>query len=540
MYRLLGTGDIQAGGAGGSTTYEALQKADAAWSKLRNSKAGREAGAPPEFVKTSATPLPCAPEFDAVVCGGTLGIFLACALLLKGYRVAVVERGPLRGRSQEWNISRKELAELVASGVATAEEAEECVSSEFNPVRAGFHGSPDVWTRDVLNLGVRPDRIIAKVRQRFEAKGGMVLEFASAAGVTVHPNGVALTAGSEDAGFGGAEGVLTARLLVDSTGNFGPMVQQARWGLRPDSVCLVVGACCRGFDDNTTGDVIYTNTDLNATGQYFWEAFPAGSGPSDRTTYLFTYLDADPRRPSLESLMEEYWRLMPAYQSVRLKTLQPLRILFGYFPTYRGSPLAPAWDRVLQVGDASGIQSPLSFGGFGALTRHLHRLQNAIGEALEADALDRAALGAINAYNPGLSSAWMLQRAMSVRPGRQPAPDFVNKLLGANFAAMAQRGDPVLRPFLQDVVRFGPLGATLLGQVQTQPGSIPAILAHVGVLPILDWTRHFLALGMYTALHRLARPAVAAAADRLGPSARFRLRRTLDAWEYGSGADFRL
>lgn len=47
----------------------------------------------------------------------------------------------------------------------------------------------------------------------------------------------------------------------------------------------------------------------------------------------------------------------------------------------------------------------------------------------------------------------------------------------------------------QDVVQFGPLGATLLGQVQSQPGSIPAILAHVGALPILDWTRHFLALG---------------------------------------------
>ena len=51
----------------------------------------------------------------------------------------------------------------MASGVATDEEAEECISSEFNPVRAGFRGSPDVWTRDVLNLGVRPDRIIAKV-----------------------------------------------------------------------------------------------------------------------------------------------------------------------------------------------------------------------------------------------------------------------------------------------------------------------------------------------------------------------------------------
>jgi hypothetical protein len=26
--------------------------------------------------------------------------------------------------------------------------------------------------------------------------------------------------------------------------------------------------------------------------QLFWEAFPAGTGPTDRTTYMFTYLDA--------------------------------------------------------------------------------------------------------------------------------------------------------------------------------------------------------------------------------------------------------
>lgn len=50
------------------------------------------------------------------------------------------------------------------------------------------------------------------------------------------------------------------------------------------------------------GDVIYTNTPIQAPGkpiqdvQYFWEAFPAGSGRQDRTTYMFTYIDADPRR----------------------------------------------------------------------------------------------------------------------------------------------------------------------------------------------------------------------------------------------------
>ena len=65
------------------------------------------------------------------------------------------------------------------------------------------------------------------------------------------------------------------------------------------------------------------------------------------------------------------------------------------------------------------------------------------------DALDKRSLAAINAYSPGLSGAWMLQRAMSVRPGHPPAPGFINTLLGANFAAMQRNGDATLKPFLQ-------------------------------------------------------------------------------------------
>lgn len=49
----------------------------------------------------------------------------------------------------------------------TEAEVQECISIEFNPVRAGFHGSQDVWTRDVLNLGVRPDRLVDKVGGRY-------------------------------------------------------------------------------------------------------------------------------------------------------------------------------------------------------------------------------------------------------------------------------------------------------------------------------------------------------------------------------------
>ena len=82
-------------------------------------------------------------------------------------------------------------------------------------------------------------------------------------------------------------------------------------------------------------------------------------------------------------MLEDYWDLMPKYQNVRLEDLEVLRILFGFFPTYRNSPLQPGWDRTLQIGDASGIQSPLSFGGFGALMRHIPRIKRAVVEALQ-------------------------------------------------------------------------------------------------------------------------------------------------------------
>lgn len=68
---------------------------------------------------------------------------------------------------------------------------------------------------------------------------------------------------------------------------------------------------------------------------------------------------------------------------------------------------------------------------------------------LQGDFLDRQSLACINAYNPGLSGAWMLQRAMSVRPGKQPDSQFINHLLSANFQEMEKLGNSVLKPFLQ-------------------------------------------------------------------------------------------
>ena len=48
-----------------------------------------------------------------------------------------------------------------------------------------------------------------------------------------------------------------------------------------------------------SGDFLRTITDIEEDMQLYWQSFPAAGG-QDRTTYMFTYADADRRRPSLE------------------------------------------------------------------------------------------------------------------------------------------------------------------------------------------------------------------------------------------------
>lgn len=61
-------------------------------------------------------------------------------------------------------------------GLLTSSELEESIKMEFNPVRVGFKDSGEVWTRDVLNIGVSPDVLIQTMRKRLEECGGVVLD----------------------------------------------------------------------------------------------------------------------------------------------------------------------------------------------------------------------------------------------------------------------------------------------------------------------------------------------------------------------------
>jgi len=584
----------QAGGAGGSSTWDAFLRAEGNWQRLKESKDFRYDSnllrevqngipPPPQFVVDDGTlgnprawsklreqadrAVDGKPEldYDIVVCGGTLGIFVATALKLKGHDVCVVEAGPLRGREQEWNISMDELLELVELGVLTQEDIDEAVQTEFPACRSGFKNEEvtplsgtyftngvgyETTTPDVLNLGVAPSILIENVKQRFVSMGGVVKEFQPLKQVVVSESvGAAIDLGDD-------EEPITSRLVLDCMGNASPISRQQRYGMKPDGICCVVGSCAAGFDKETNliGDIIYTNSEVRDFGengqlQYFWEAFPVGigrdgkePGTSDvKTTYMFTYLDADEKRPSLSTVMDDYWNLLPIYQPSITdpeKDLDFKRVLFAYFPTYRDSPLKPNWSRVLAVGDASGIQSPLSFGGFGALTRHLERISGAISEALEFDCLHKDDLGEINAYTPNLSAAWMFQKAMSVRVGQNPDPKFMNRLLATNFALMDEMGIDTIKPFLQDVIRIDGLVGSLARAFVADPTFMPQIVAHVGIPALVDWMGHVGMMAVYTGLHSLSpiiKPFVDNMEDERG---RFQWRRRMEAWKFGSGCDY--
>ncbi|USR91030.1 FAD-binding oxidoreductase [Phormidium yuhuli AB48] len=501
--------------------WRGLQNADRRWSQLRQTPPPS-----PQVVEESPQPLgEC--EWDVVICGATLGILLGASLAQRGWRVAILERGVLKGRDQEWNISRSELQTFVELELLTPEELQTAIASEYNPARVAFPGSPEIWVQDILNIGVDPVYLLDILKQKFLAAGGTLLEQISFQRAEIHPDGVRVTTDGQ---------VLTTRLLLDAMGHFSPIIQQIRGPQRPDSVCLVVGTCAQGYPKNETGDLFVSFTPILNQCQYFWEAFPARDG---RTTYLFTYLDTHPDRFSLEFFFDEYLRLLPEYQQCQLDQLDIKRALFGMFPSYRNSPVRSPFPRLLPIGDSSGSQSPLSFGGFGAMVRHLQRLTAGISEALTADCLDRPSLALLQPYQPNLSVTWLFQQTMTVGANDRVSDDqAINRLLGDVFQAMEGAGDEVLRPFLQDVVQFGSLSQALFRTSISSPLTVAKVVPQVGIPPLLNWLRHYLALGGYQALSPLGRAIAQWSRESDNPQQGYQLRRWADAWYYGSGNDY--
>lgn len=86
------------------------------------------------------------------------------------------------------------------------------------------------------------------------------------------------------------------------------------------------------------------------------------------------------------------------------------------------------------------------------------------------------------------------------------APNQINNTLSSVFQGMATLGEPVLKPFLQDVVQFPALFQTLTKTALTRPNVVASVIPQVGIPALASWMRHYVNLATYAALYPLSQP----------------------------------
>ncbi|CAB9522465.1 Inherit from NOG: fad dependent oxidoreductase [Seminavis robusta] len=554
--RILNRADLSEG----YTVWDAFQKLEKEWSVLKASQSFDydtkwlkkvQHGVPPPYQFVTDDPTWSQPrcweklrsqrdtelDHDVIIAGGPIGVFFAMSLQLQGFDVCIVDGGDLIGDEMEWKMTAEDLLELRRLGVLTEEDIEDAV----NMISPGFN------FEDLKMKSVRlsPEILVQNVAMRFKEGGGTILTQSPMMGIAVSEySGAAVD-------FGEHREPITAALIIDTMGGKSPISRQQRYGMKPDGICAVVGSMAAGFNEESKADTETTPSALklrddseNKKEQYFWDALPSNDGflsslmgsanttPEDgtKTTYMFTYLDTDKERPSLESLMADYWRMLSIRQpSIEdpATDLDVKRVMLAYYPIYRQSSNKPRWNRILDVGS---IQSPFSSEGLGSVARHVGRISNAVAEALDNHCLHKDDLAEIVAA-PSTSARWMFQQAMSIR--EQANHDAINKLLAANYEAMHALGPQADNPVLQDVVSLDTLLESISRNNTDASSALSEIVEEMGLPKFLDWMRQTSAVDPSGAT---SQPEMGESFDQLPPREKFKWLRRLEALRAGSGS----
>ncbi len=404
------------------------------------------------------------PTYDLIYIGGALGVIHAAVMARLGYRVLLIERLAFGRMNREWNISRQEFQNLIDLGLFTEAEFESLIAREYqdgfnkffdanNPPQAQ---APVLHTPTVLNIAIDTSRLLQLCGEKLRRAGGEIWDETEFTRVDIDPQQATVQATFLPSG---SPRTATGRLVVDAMGTASPIAWQLNGGRAFDSVCPTVGAVVKGFEpgvwDANFGDVLNSHGDISRGRQLIWELFP---GPGDELTfYLFHYHQVHPENPgSLLEMYEDFFTILPEYRRCDPEQLQWLKPTFGYIPGYfslSGRDRTTAFDRLIAIGDAASLQSPLVFTGFGSLVRNLPRLTDLLDTALKHDLLQAQHLNQIRAYQSNIAVTWLFSRGMMVPTGRQLSPERVNAMLNTFFGILAGESTAKADQFIKD--RFG-------------------------------------------------------------------------------------
>lgn len=443
-------------------------------------------------------------RYDLIYIGGALGVIHAAVMARLGYKVLLIERLPFGRMNREWNISRPELQSLINLELLTPAEVESVIAREY---KDGFNKFFDannpphlkaniLHTPTVLNIALDSDKLLQICGQKLRAAGGEIWDQTEFLNAQVGADAVEvalqhLPTGEARQAYG--------RLLVDAMGTASPIAWQLNGGRAFDSVCPTVGAVIeRGFApevwDSQYGDVLNSHGDISRGRQLIWELFPGAD--EELTIYLFHYHQVHPKNPgSLLEMYEDFFTILPEYRRCNLDELVWKKPTFGYIPGHFSTSSrdrAIACDRLIAIGDAASLQSPLVFTGFGSLVRNLSRLTTLLHTALQHDLLKAHHLNAIRPYQSNIAVTWLFSKGMMVPTGYHPAPQRINAMLNTFFGLLADEPLDVADNFIKDRADWFTFNRLALKAARRNPALLVWILELAGIKDMLRWLGSYL------------------------------------------------
>ncbi|MBW4546670.1 MAG: flavin-dependent dehydrogenase [Symplocastrum torsivum CPER-KK1] len=461
--------------------------------------------------------LPEHPSYDLIYIGGALGVIHAAVMARLGYRVLLIERLPFGRMNREWNISRDEFQSLIELGLFTSAEFESLIAREYvDGFNKFFDGNNPphlkaavLHTPTVLNVALDSEKLLQLCSEKLRKAGGEIWDETEFIRADIHPNQVVVELQHLPSQ---AHRQARGHLLVDAMGTASPIAWQLNGGRAFDSVCPTVGAVvAKGFErgvwDSDYGDVLYSHGDVSRGRQLIWELFP-GAG-EELTIYLFHYHQVNPRNPgSLLEMYEDFFTILPEYRRCDMEKLVWKKPTFGYIPGHfsvGSRDRIVAFDRLVSVGDAASLQSPLVFTGFGSLIRNLYRLTNLLDTALRHNLLSAQDLNQIRAYQSNVSVTWLFSKGMMVPTGRHLPPQRLNSMLNTFFGLLADEPPVVADNFIKDRADWFTFNRLALKAAGRNPALLPWIWELAGSKDIFRWLGSYFNFTAYALVSWLLR-----------------------------------
>ncbi|MEH2287727.1 NAD(P)/FAD-dependent oxidoreductase [Nostoc sp.] len=467
-------------------------------------------------------------QYDIIYIGGALGVIHAALMAKLGYKVLLVERMPFGRMNREWNISRDEIQSLVNLGLITPAELETIIAREYkdgfnkffdanNPVKLR---SPILHTPTVLNLGLDSEKWLQMCGQKLQAAGGEIWDETEFIRADIDISQVVLQVKHLPSQI---EKQVSGRLLIDAMGTASPIAWQLNGGRAFDSVCPTVGAAVEsGFEpgvwDSQYGDVLYSHGDISRGRQLIWELFPAAD--DELTIYLFHYHEVNAENPgSLLEMYEDFFTILPEYRRCDMDKLVWKKPTFGYIPGHfsvGSRDRTVAFDRLIAIGDAASLQSPLVFTGFGSLVRNLERLTTLLDTALKHELLSFRHLNQIRAYQTNVSVTWLFSKGMMVPTGKFLPPQRINAMLNTFFGLLADEPLEVADNFIKDRCDWLTFNRLALKAAYKNPALLLWIWELAGPRDLVRWLGSYFNFGRHALVSALLSPWFSRFLNRVG------------------------